>query len=111
MAEFYWQPSFGDGCPSRDRPVSPKKKKSLDEAVEFLQKQADSYLDQAMGLALLGEESARKEIEEDIAAYRSILSIVPGGADEQKIENVQKHFKLNVLVEKFKQRLEKRIFG
>ncbi|MCX6709252.1 MAG: hypothetical protein NTW67_06430 [Candidatus Woesearchaeota archaeon] len=55
-------------------------------------------------------ESAKKDIESNIAAYRSILSIV-GGADEQRIEDIQKHFKLNVLTEKFRQRLEKRLFG
>jgi hypothetical protein len=108
MSEFYWQPQFGRGGPPSEEPR--KKPESVDEAVLFLQRQADVYLGKATKLALFGDESAKKDIESNIAAYRSILSIV-GGADERLVEDVWKHFRLNVLTEKFRQRLEKRIFG
>ncbi len=89
----------------------PKEKSLLEKSLDEIQSKADDVLREALELAKSGHERERDKIEERITVYQHLASILPDGADEQRVEDIRKHFKYNVLVDKFQKRLKKRIFS
>ncbi|MBW3004940.1 hypothetical protein KY310_03840 [Candidatus Woesearchaeota archaeon] len=108
MAEFYWQPSFGH-CRESSFDPPPKEKSLLEKSLDSVQEKADAVLREALELAKTGRD--RDKIEERITVYQHLASILPGGPDEHRVEDVRKHFKYSVLVDKFQKRLKRRIFS
>ncbi|MBD3304054.1 hypothetical protein GF343_02835 [Candidatus Woesearchaeota archaeon] len=113
MAEFYGNglESAGGGRSSSwaSHEPAPKEKSLLETSLDGVQEKADTVLREALELAKSGKD--RDKIEERIAVYQHLASILPGGPDEHRVEDVRKHFKYSVLVDKFQKRLKKRIFS
>ena len=111
MAEFYGNGlnSAGGGWCSSE-PV-PKEKSLLEKSLDDVQRKADAVLREALELAKSGSERDRDKIEERITVYQHLASILPDGSDEHRVEDVQKHFKYSILLDKFQKQLKKDIFG
>ena len=111
MAEFYGNGLNSTGSRWCSSESPPKEKSLLEKSLDEIQRKADDVLSEALELAKSGNERDRDKIKERIEVYHQLTSISPDGFDEQRVENVQKHFKYSVLVSKFQKRLKKRIFS
>ncbi len=111
MAEFYGNGLNSSGGGWRSSEPAPKEKSLLEKSLDEMQRKANDVLREALEFAKSGSERDRDKIEERITVYQHLASILPDGPDEQIVENVRKHFKYSVLVDKFQKRLKKRIFS